>query len=302
MNRIATVPLQTTMSSSIGKTQVRLSELQQQLASGKKATDLASLGSETGRNLSARSLVSRQEAQLAVSKRVETSLQLYESHITQMDDVTSQLRTDILRAVGTEQGAGLQDAAEAAFDQIRAALNATEAGIPMFGGAQDGAHPFVPKSLAETAGMDAQDAFTNDDVRRQARVAEGLDLEYGVLADEVGSKLFEAFKTIAEAGPIGSELTAAQKTALTDALDQMDGAIGDIRDANSANGRRQAQAEQVTRRAEDRMLVLKQVISNNEDADLGDVAMELSQVQTRLEASYSVFARLANLNLGDYLR
>lgn len=302
MNRIATIPLQTTMSDAIRNTQGKLANLQRQLSTGKKAHDLASLGGETARNLSARSLVSRQEAQLGAAQRVETSMKLYDSHLTQMDDVTTKLRNDILHAIGTGQADGLQEGLEAAFDQLRASLNASEAGLPMFGGAQAGAEPFKPKSLADTAGMATADAFANDNVRRSARVGEGLDMEYGVLADEVGSKLFEAFRTLAEAGPINADPSDAELAALETALSQFDGALEDVRAANAANGRRQLQAEQVTKRAEERMLVLQDVIGKNEDADLGEVAMELSQQQTRLEASYSVFARVANLNLGDFLR
>jgi len=47
--------------------------------------------------------------------------------------------------------------------------------------------------------------------------------------------------------------------------------------------------------------VLNDIIAANEDADLGQVAVDLAQQRATLEASYSVFAQLSQLNLTKYL-
>ena len=48
--------------------------------------------------------------------------------------------------------------------------------------------------------------------------------------------------------------------------------------------------------------MLSSVIEGNEDADLGQVAIDLAQQKTVLEASYSVFGQLSRLSLVSYLR
>lgn len=302
MNRVASIPLQRTMSGAIQKAQQKLAVTQLQLASGKKALDYASLGTEAVRNLSARGLVSRHEAHAATATRVGTTLELNNAHLTAIDDAMASLRTDILTAIGTGKASGLQEAIELAFDGYRASLNASEGGIPLFGGSQTDGHPFVPEALDDLTGLDPDDAFKNDTVRASARVAENVDIEFGMLASEMGKDLFTAFRTLAEAGKVGETPSAAQLEALNKAVGEIDTGLSSLRSVSAQNGRRQSQVEKLGTRAEERTILLKDIISRNEDADLGQVASDLAQHKTVLQASYSVFAQLSGLTLVSYLR
>ena len=302
MNRIASIPLQRTMSGAIQKSQQKLAQTQISLATGKKALDYAALGTQTVRNLSAHTLVSREEAHKNVTDRVGVTLSLNDNYLMAMDDSSASLHTEILTAIGTGDTVGLQDAIETAFSQFRTSLNATEGGIPLFGGSQTNGLPFQPETLADTLAMTPAQAFTNDQVKSSARVATNLDVEYGVLASDVGTGLYAAFQTLAAAGPIGIVPTAAQKTALEEAAGQIKEGLKSLRAVNSANGRKQAQLEDLHTRSEERIIRLKDIISQNEDADLGQVATDLATQKTVLEASFSVFSQLSGLSLVQYLR
>jgi flagellar hook-associated protein 3 FlgL len=301
MNRIATIPGQRTLFSAINKSQQKLADSQVQMATGKKAQDLASLGAETIRNLSARTLVARQEAHGAVANRLQTTLAIYDANLGGVEESMSTLRGEMLKAVGTGQTAGLQGAIEEAFQRFRYGMNADEGGVPLFAGSQTDTPPFKPSTLADTAGLATADAFANDKVKASARVADGLNVQYGMVADEVGGTLFEAFRTLAEAGTIGDTPSAAQTAALNEAVGKINEGLRTLRTANAENGRRQAQVETLGVRADERSLILKQLISKNEDADLAQVASELTQRRTALEASYTVFAQLSSLSLVKYL-
>lgn len=301
MTRVATIPLQRTMSEAIQRSQEKLAITQQRLASGKKATDFASLGTETVRNLSAHSLLARQDAQSTVSKRVGTTLSLYQGHLESMESAVSSLKTDILSAIGTGDAAGLQEAIQTAFSQYRTSLNSGEGGVPLFGGSQTDGAPFTPDTLDAVATTSADDAFKDDGVRASARVADGVDVTYGITAASVGKDLYAAFKTLAQAGTIGSKPTDAQLDALKQAVGQLGTGISSLQAVNAENGRKQNQVETLTSRGEDRSLLLQGVIENNEDADLGQVAIDLAQQKTMLQASYSVFSQLSDLSLVSYL-
>lgn len=301
MNRIATIPLQRSMSQAIQQAQGKLATTQLSLATGKKALDYASLGTETVRNLSAHTMVSREEAHSAVATRVGTTLELNDSYLTAMDDSVTSLHTDLLAAIGTGQSAGLQDAIQAAFDQYRSSLNASEGGVPLFGGAQTSS-PFTPTTLADTLTTPVGQAFTNDQVKATARAATNLDVEYGIVASDVGSGLYSAFQTLAAAGTITDTLTPAQKTAMEQAASQIEEGLKSLRTVNSSNGRKQAQVADLGTRADARIVSLKDIISQNEDADLGQVATDLASQKTVLEASYSVFSQLSGLTLLNYLK
>lgn len=301
MNRVATIPLQRTMADAIQRSQQKLAISQQRLSTGKKAADFADLGTETVRNLSAHSLLARQEAQATVAKRVGTTLSLYQGHLEGIEAAVSDMREQIITAVGTGKAAGLQEAIETAFAQYRSSLNSAEGGVPLFGGAQSDSNPFAPDTLAQVAVTDADSAFRDDPVRATARVAEGVDVAYGITASSVGKDLYAVFRTLAQAGTISESPDATQLAALQAAVGQLDTGLGSLRGVNAENGRKQVQVETLATRGEERALLLSGVIESNEDADLGQVAVDLAQQKTMLQASYSVFAQLSSLSLASYL-
>ncbi|OWK28339.1 flagellin [Sphingomonas mucosissima] len=301
MNRVATIPLQRTMSDAVQRAQQKLSVTQLQLASGKKATSLAALGPETVRNLSTRTLVAKQEAHETVTTRLSTTLSFYDANISGIDNAGQSLSESIVQVIGTNRGTGLKEAINAAFSQFRISLNASQGGLPLFGGSQT-EEPFRPKSLQDTLAVAPETAFGNDEVRVSARVADSLDIQYGVTAKELGSGMLQAFRTLASAGEIGEVPTAEQRAILTQSLDELRTALAGVREIGGEVGRKQAQVETLSTRAEQRTILLKDIISRNEDADLGQVAINLAQEKATLQASYSVFGQLSGLSLASYLR
>ncbi|WP_066723432.1 flagellin [Sphingomonas pituitosa] len=301
MTRVATIPLQRTMASAISGAQEKLAITQKQLSTGKKATDFASLGTEAVRNLSAHSLLEQQKAQANVAKRVGTTMSLYQGHIEGIQTATTSLRQQILNAIGTGQAAGLQQAMDSSFNQMRSSLNAAEGGTPLFGGSQIDRAPFSVTTLADAASVPAAQAFHDDNVLASARVADGLDVTYGVNASSMATGIYDAYRAMAQIGPIGETLTDAQNTALQGVISKLDMGLKQLGAVNADNGRKQNQVEDLTKRGEERSLLLQQVIEDNEDADLGQVAIDLSQQKTVLEASYSVFSQLSSLSLVKYL-
>ncbi len=302
MTRIAPIPLQRTLSGAVQQAQRRLADTQLQLNSGKKAKDLAALGGAAVRTLSARTALATQAAQSAATSRLGTTLSLYEVNITAIDTVASDLKTQLMAAVGTGSTATLPGAIDSAFSQIRSALNATDGFEPLFGGAQGDEVPFKPATLADTIGVTPESAFGNDDVRAAAPVGGGATLTYGITARDLGSGLLAAFQTLAAAGPIGDTPTAAQRDALNSAIGQIDAALPQVRGLNASNGLRQTQMATLASRADDRAALLQKLVSDNEDADYGEISMALTQQKTMLEASYAVFGQVSSLSLVNYLR
>ncbi|GAB5349238.1 flagellin [Alteriqipengyuania sp. 357] len=301
MNRVATIPLQRTMADAIQRAQQNLATTQTSLSTGKKAQDYASLGNEAVRTMSARSMLARQDAQAQVSKHVTTTLAIYDAHVTGLDNAMLDLRTQMVTAIGMEDSHGLQERIAGAFDHFRTTLNAGEGGVALFAGSRTDVQPFVPETLDDVIATPASEAFLNDDVRATAHLGEGNKVRYGLTASDLGEQMYEVFRTLAAAGPFGTELTEPQKAALQDAVAQLDAGSVSLRGANAENGRRQALVESMGERAETRSLVLRDIISANEDADLGQVAVDLAQQRATLEASYSVFAQLSQLNLTKFL-
>lgn len=301
MTRVATIPLQRTLSGAIQRSQQNLGASQLMLTSGRKAHDYAGLGIDAVRTLSARSMLDQQKSYQSVTNRVSTTLSLYDANLNQIDGAVSNLHTQLMTALGTGDSPGMQDMIDSSFTDVRSALNATEGGVPLFAGSQIGDLPMVPQTVADLAAMAPADVFVNDQVRQSGRMGDGVDVEYGIVASDVGGNLVPAFQTLAAAGPFGNKLTNAQKAAIRQALGELDAGLTDIRTVNAENGRKQKQVEMLETRAQDRTNLLTEVIGSVEDADLGQVALDISQRQTVLEASYSVFSQLSSLSLARFL-
>jgi flagellar hook-associated protein 3 FlgL len=231
----------------------------------------------------------------------DTTLSLYQGQIEGTQDSIEDLKQHITERVGTGQSTGLQEAINA-VQPVSHALNGSEGGTPLFGGSQTDQPPFVPTTLADAATITAADAFKDDGVQSTARVADGVDVTYGISASALGKNLYEAFRTLAQAGDIGAKPTTAQLDALKQVVSQLDTGLGDLRAVNAENGRKQNQVETLTKRGDERSLLLHGVIESNEDADLGQVAIDISQQMTVLKASYSVFSQLAGLSLVTYMK
>jgi flagellar hook-associated protein 3 FlgL len=302
MTRIATVPMQQAMQSAMLRTQQSLADAQEQLNTTKKVQSYADLGADTGRVLSARTMLSQYDAQTRIASRVDTALSFYESRLGQVDTAASKLRTTLLNAIATGNAPDIQGEASAAFDQFKAAVNAADGGKPIFAGGETGTPPLVPQTLADTVGLDPNAAFTNDQTRLTARIAPDEDLSFGIVASDFGKNFVQAFRTLAELGPVDLRPTQAQLDAMAKAVSELDAGLADLRVTDAGNGRAQNRVDDVNKRAEDRTIMLKSAVGSVEDADMGQVAIDISLRKTLLEASYSAFAQINGLSLINYLR
>ncbi|QJU60486.1 flagellin [Sphingomonas sp. AP4-R1] len=294
--------MQTLMQSAMLRTQRSLADAQEQLSTTKKVQSYADLGTDSGRVLSARSMLAQYDAQSRVASRVDTTLSFYQSRLGQVDTTVSALRKTLLDVIGTGNASDLVGEASAAFDQFKAAMNAADGGKYLFAGGQTGAAPLVPQTLADTVGLDRDAAFTNDQTRLSARIAPGEDMSFGIVASDFGKNFVAAFRTLAEMGPVGERPTQAQIDAMTQAVSQMDAGLADLRVADAGNGRAQNRVDDMVKRADDRTLLLTSAVGDVEDADMGQVAIDISLRKTLLESSYSAFAQINGLSLANYLR
>ena len=301
MTRVASIPLQVTMASAIQRAQADLAVTQQRISTGKKALDYADLGSVAPRILSAHAMLARADAHAATGDQVSTTLSIYDASMTTIDTATGSLRQTLMQAIGTGQTTGLQAAIEGAFHSYRTSLNASERGVALFGGGQTLDTPFTVDQLANLVGTTPATVFTNDRVKATAEVAEGQQIQYGLLASDVGNDLYLAFRSLAEAGSFGTTPTAAQSAKMNEALTYLDSGLTQLRTAQADNGLRLQQIDTLTQRAQDRSLLWQDIVSKNEDADLAQVAIDLTRQQMVLEASYSIFAKLSKLSLNAYL-
>jgi flagellar hook-associated protein 3 FlgL len=302
MTTISSSSVQATLVDAMDRIQRGIAASSAQIASGEVAPTLSGLGAAAVPMLSAHSVVARQQAYVATSNALGSTLALYDTHISSIDSLATNLQQALTGASGAGTTAGLQTTIENAFTSFRDALNAQGGGGALFGGSQTDGTPFGPQTLQASVGLSAEQAFSNDDVLASARVADHRDMTYGITARQLGTQLLTAFQTLASAGTISATPTKTQEAAMAKAVDQISTALTGIRSLNAANGQRQAQLQTLEQQAKDSVTRMQSVISETQDADLSKVATTLANQQTQLQISYSAFSKIAELSLVNFLK
>jgi len=301
MTRIATMTMQRQYQALLMQQQQKLADVTVQVSSQKKVNDYAGMGADTGRVISARSMLEQMEAQGRITGRVKSQLSFYQSRMSEIDTAMSALRTSITDALGTGNAPTMTSDAEATFAQFRAAINAADDGLPIFAGSNTEQKPLPLSTLADTVGVDANTIFTNDERRITGQVAPGQTMQYGIVATDFGKPFVEAFRTIAELGTLPARPTQAQLDELAKAKTFIEQGLEQLRSADALNGRNQVRVDDVVTRSKDREIVLRTAISDVEDANAAEVETELIARRNLLESSLSAYKIVNSISLVNFL-
>jgi len=308
MTRVSSHSIQQSTIDSIGRAQEKMSTLQLQLATGKKASSFRDLGADTTKTLSARTALDRTQAFQGVSKQLTNTLNLYDIKFGQLNTLGDNLKISLSQKSDAQSGS-LQMAVEQAFVEFRSILASDDAGFPMFSPPKGEGDAFKLSTFTDAALLAGE---TNDEADERAfgtstgknstLVAEGVSMAYGADARTAGSSMLAAFRTLASQWPLSNPLTSAQSSAIDTAITQFNQAQLDNNAQTSENGaniKRLADIDDLANRRSD---TLNQIVSSYEDANMAEVASKISQQKTLLEASYALFSQLSGLSLVNYLR
>jgi len=312
MASISTAGQQSLLLQNTLRNQERLALTQEQITTGKKASDFKQLNPQVQDALDTRQALSGVESFRGTIETVQRRVQRMDLQLGETVKAGRDLKQSILDAAGRQNGDGLMTRLEETFDRAVGALNAEVDGNFIFGGARTDQRPVTVSSISDLQSLaDAGEAFQNDDQARRAVIAEGEEIEFGQLADDVGQELLASIKRIADFndnvngnnpdGPLEGQLTDNQIQFLEDELARLEKAIQSAQDAQVDNGITANRLSETDERHAATENFLKEQIGAIEDVDLAKAATRLNQQQTTLEASFRAIGTLQNLSLVDFL-
>ncbi len=308
MTRIATAISSQIALNELLRNQRDLIGAQSEVASGKKATDLKGLGPQLGTLSAARALAARNDGYIAAAKEVSGRLAAQDLALGEVAGAADDLRQAVTDAIALDSGTTLMQRLGAAFDRALGGLNTKFAGRFLFGGTKVDSPPVTIQSLDDLgAAASASSIFDNTKVKAKAQIDNGPAITVGFLADDLGTDLMAAIKSIKDyndsaSGPFGAKLSAAQKSFLQSTLAGIISASDSLNTQVGSNGLLQNRVEAAQKHGEDQKLLLTNVIGSIEDADIASAATHLQQAQTAVEASARTFSLLRNLSLLNFLR
>lgn len=306
MTRIATLAQNQAVIAQMMRGQTQVADSQRQVATGNKADRFEGIARDAAALVGANAIASRTGQFIELGNQVAGTVNVQETSLTTMYDTVKGLRDNVLKALANNSGITINVDLQNAFDLGKSVLNTRVAGRFLFAGSRADVTPFSAASLADLAivATPATDFFENSQERPQVRLDQNLIIEYGILGDELGLKMMQSIKRIAEynnATPIGQALTAADRTALQSEIAQLDAVLTDVIKLQASNGNTANRIENVTIRNEAYQNVNKQLIADISEVDMAQAISKLNQDKLAVEASYNVIRQISQLSLLNFL-
>lgn len=285
-----------------------LDKTQESIASGKNANTYAGFGDKAQVLTATIAAEARNAAYANATKFAVTQTDLQDTQLTSLSALASQLKKAVSDAVVNNDGSTLMAQAQSIFDQASAILNSKDAnGDYIYAGGRTDVAPVTADSLAALlAAPSAASIFANGDLKKSIQVGDGVTVDYGIAASDIGLGLMEALRSIAAADSgnsfaAGPTLNAAQNSFLTGMIATTGAVAVDLNAASAANGYVANRLSDAQTQQASMTTLYKSFVSNIQDTNMADAATQLSLNQTQLQAALQVTAGLHQLSLLNYL-
>ncbi len=217
-------------------------------------------------------------------------------------DITSDFRTKLasLRSATPLEPSVFQGLVERGLDHVQALLNKTDNGEYLFAGSLNIA-PVDLTKMPESVGSNSGPILTyyqgNDD-ELVVQIADGLNINYGVRANEPGiEKIIRAMKMSLDQD-MGSDMNSSL---LTQSMELAEKATTEISQILAKIAENQRYVIDINEQIKDDKVYVEQTLSVMQDADLPEVLTDLARHQTQLMALYMAMTS-KKVSLVDYMR
>lgn len=304
MSRVATSSLQNQILNHVVNNTADYARLQEQITTGKKAQQYSGLGDLAGQQIDLSAQVRAYDQYTENSQTASSRLDTQATALDTLFDIASDMRTKVMQALsGTTGNQGqVTTLANTAIDTVAAALNSSLGGVYVFGGIGGDQPPVDVSDRSVLAPLAAGEAtpekplyYNGSTEQSQARIDDTETLNYGLTAnDPAFDKLMRALNLVATSGGDEDKLNQANSM-LADA-------ITGIADNQAVVGNQQKQIEDIQSRQSEFKLTLKTQLGTIQDVDPSLAMVELTKVQTVLQASYMALSRVSQLSLLNSIR
>lgn len=187
--------------------QSTLTQTQNQVSSGYKATSFKGLARETPTLLSTKSLQAEIKRYHAEDTVLKQRLVQYDLTVGAFRSGVEALKQEVTGTIGRRNAGTLMQQVNGVFNQGLALLNSQIDGKYIFGGVRDDNTPLSFTNLQQLLALPtAASGFINSDIAHSQVIDQGFSLTYGILADTFGADFFESLRDIARInqGPLDS--------------------------------------------------------------------------------------------------
>ena len=193
-----------------------------------------------------------------------------------------------------------------AFQQATGALNTTYEGTSLFSGERRDVTAVRVKYVADVRDQLTAGTLFDESTRKQTLdLGAGAPVVVAEKASEIGGKLYGVFADLHDlvrGGALGNPLSAGDRARLLELTTSIDAAHQQIVDAQGRNGDTLARVQTDITRMSNHVDLLTKHLGVIAGADLAEVAVKLAAAQTQYQATASVFSKIKDMSLVNFLR
>lgn len=285
--------------------QTRSQQAQERISTEKIATDLTGYGRGSETLAALKSSQARIQGYIDTGEAVAARLTAQDLALNQVADSAGSARQAISDALAAGSLDGLMLDLQGRFQSARNGLNSQHQGRYLFSGGQVQTVPTTAATLAELAAAPTVGGvFLNDSLKQSTTLDEGMAVETGFLASDIGSALYTVFRDIQTyhaTTPITGPVSDATRDFLTAQLQRLDTARTSITDIAAHNGSLQNRVESVIESQTARQTSLEELVSDRTDVDMAQAVTDLQLSQVAIQASAQVISQLRDVSLLNFL-
>lgn len=304
VDRIATFTQTSSILSDTMRLQSKYAKTQTQISSGQISDSYQGIASKAPQILSLESDYSKI---LAQSESAQTALDRTEIIYDTLDSIVSVGQGFLDDLSASISGTGVDTdtlilQAEENLEQIVSYMNTQTTGRYIFSGSATSTAPIDLTSYTGTNSITLPSSsdtsyYQGNDYTQSIEIDTGYSVDYGITANnDAFEEIIRAFDLI-----INSQSTSDPDTALEEAFDLLGTALDDLEDVKAKTSQASQTLDQYIDDSLTELNLIDSMIADLKEVDLAEVSVKLQELETQLEASYSITTRLLQLNLSDYL-
>lgn len=300
VDRIATFAQSTSVTKDLMRLQSTYAEYEEQSASDLKSDNYQGIANRTQQLLNMESDYRRLSSQ---TENAQTSLDRVNSQystLQSISDLLTTFRSSLSAAMSDgSDSVSLQQLATSTQQEMASLLNTQVAGRYVFSGSATDTAPINLNDPDYAAAITPSTAdssyYQGDDFTASVQASDTLTISYGITANDSGfEKALRAMNLVIN--------NPSDSATLTEAYSLVSDSITDISVVSTKNSNAATSLDAQINNNVESMNLIDDLVSDVKNVDLASVTVKLSQLETQLEASYSLATKLLQLNLADYLR
>lgn len=298
MERVSTAGLGQALLRSAMTVQARLAEKQTAQSSGLTEETYAALGSGAGKLISMESQLAALQGRADTTQTALDRAEAMSDAVGSMVELMSELRSTLSSmSTQTSDSVDYNQIGQTLLEDLQTLMNLQVDGRYLFGGGQTTTAPVDVSLLSvPTTPSTADNAYyLGDDSVQSVKVTDSASVDYGVTAGESG------FEKALRAANMLANIDASDEDAIAEAYDLATEAMDELLAAQGRLGVNANRLESWLERQDTAASLISERISDVKAVDTAQVAVEIAQYETTLQASYTVLGKLNSLKLVNYL-